>query len=88
MSIRAKASLIGTINVDGKASLIGTMNADRVVHIGGSVSLQEKIVTPSQVAQTVTFDSGYNGLLKVLVEAIPEQYGLVAYDQDKTITIT
>lgn len=54
----------------------------------GTVELQEKTVTPKREDQTVTFDSGYDGLSQVVVRAIPEQYGLITYDQDKTITIT
>lgn len=36
--------------------------------------LQEKIVTPAEVAQTVAPDSEYDGLSKVVVNAIPSEY--------------
>ena len=41
---------------------------------GGGVSLQTKSVSPSESSQTVTPDSGYDGLSSVTVGAIPAQY--------------
>lgn len=41
---------------------------------GGNYTLQEKTVTPTKKAQTVTSDSGYYGLSQVVVNMIPSNF--------------
>lgn len=41
---------------------------------GGNYNLQEKAITPTKKATTVTSDAGYYGLSQVVVNAIPENY--------------
>ncbi len=53
----------------------------KVIGGGGSGAVQsEKVVTPTDEEQTITADEGYNSLAKIIVEAIPNNYGHIAYD--------
>lgn len=44
----------------------------------GNIRLQEKEITPSEEEQVVLSDIGYAGLNKVVVHAIPNNYGFVS----------
>lgn len=43
-------------------------------------SLQSKSATPTESAQTIAADSGYDGLSQVTVNPIPTNYGLITYN--------
>ena len=59
--------------------------ADTVASIQSTPTLQSKTVTPTTSAQNVTPDSGYDGLGKVTVNAIP--YVETANTYGITVTI-
>ena len=52
-------------------ALLDGINALPVAGSGEAPVLQEKTVTPSKEAQSITPDAGYDGLSKVMVNAIP-----------------
>ena len=43
-------------------------------------TLQSKSATPTESAQTIAADSGYDGLSQVTVNPIPTNYGLITYN--------
>lgn len=69
--IRIKQSLIGKIS-QKKQSIIGRLNY--VEKEGSSFRIQEKEVNPTRQIQEVVADEGYDGLSKVKVQPIPNEY--------------
>ena len=51
-----------------------------VESIAPAPTLQSKSATPTESAQTITADSGYDGLSQVTVNPIPTNYGLITYN--------
>ena len=67
-AIRAKAGTTSTYTPDEMALAIRSISG------GGAIILQDKTATPSTAVQTVQYDTGYDGLRKVTVAAIPTDY--------------
>ena len=65
-----------TGRLSGSSTLHGTISAPRGVSAALSnpvIKTQIKTITPGDEVTEVTPDSGYAGLSKVIVEAVPQQ---------------
>ena len=89
VTAEAKDVAIGKKIVKSDGTVVdGTLDTDAYYQSGyeqglqeATPTLQEKTATPSETAQIIVADTGYDGLLKVLIEAIPQSYRDAIYQE-------
>lgn len=70
--------------VSGTLTHLTNAEIDEITGSSSAPTLEEKTVTPSTSAQTITPDSGYDGLSSVTVGAIPSEYIIPSGSETKT----
>lgn len=83
----------GTLNINENGSYnVKDKESVNVAVPGEVVNLQDKTVTPTKEAQSVTADQGYTGLGTVDVEAIPNEYiipsGNIDITENQVVDVT
>lgn len=63
----------------GSLSAVGGLSGSLSMELP-TIHAQGKTVVPSMEEQIIVPDAGYNALSKVIVEKIPQNYGLITYN--------
>lgn len=68
------------MSVESTQATVGMGFSETINVIIRPINLEDKSITPSDNAQIVTFDEGYQGLRQVTVDPIPSNYGHITWD--------